>query len=116
MNEKVFPDEEEILTEIIKSLEHYYSIKCSIFIRRMLQKHTSEALSTLLTQKLGIKGFFFLKRDSNEHPTLRMTALGNAQSKGIEKATLKVGKDEVIYYSLAWFLMAFSFNSQDKRR
>lgn len=40
---------------------------------------------------------------SNEQPTLG-TALGNVQSKQAEGVTLKVGKDEAIYFSLAWFL------------
>lgn len=42
-------------------------------------------------------------QDSNKQPTLG-DALGNVQRKQVEGVTLKVGKDEAIYYSLAWFL------------
>lgn len=57
---------------------------------------------------------FFKKHDSNEHPMLRTIALSNVQSKRAEGVTLTVSKDEAIYYSLSWFLLAFSFNPQIK--
>lgn len=60
------------------------------------------------------KSMFFKKHDSNEHPMLRTTALSNVQSKRAEGITLTVRKDEAIYFSLAWFLLALSFNSQIK--
>jgi hypothetical protein len=45
---------------------------------------------------------------------LRTTALGIAWSKGTEIVTLKVRKNEEIYYDLAQFFLASSFNPQDK--